>query len=183
MRKFYLFLWLRWMFWLTFLSLSLAIAGAGFITVIIYMKQGAVSLNGEIYSALFAIFRFWFAIFWSATLLLSLFLTLKILFNHCYGNFKLILLTCSDKKMQSQQIEQIGYGDLVKVWRKWFMLLIWLVTVQVIVVFIFMKLFFHVGTLFDWFNIYVLYLFLLISGYFSFMILGVKCKKIKVVKC
>jgi len=181
--KFYLILWLRWMFWLTFLSLSLAIAGAGFVTVIIYMKQGAVSLNREVYSALFDIFRFWFAIFWSATLLISLFLTLKNLFNHCYVNFKLILFTCPDKKMQSQQIEQIGYGDLVKVWRKWFMLLIWLVAAQVIVVFIFMKLFFNAGTLFNWFNIYVLYLFLLISGYFSFMILGVKCKKVKVVKC
>ena len=183
MRKFYFYLWLRWIFWLTFLSLSLAIAGAGFITVILYIKQGAVSLNSEVSTALFAIFRFWFALLWSATLLLSLFLTLKTLFNRCYANFKLILLSCPNKKMQMHEIREVGYGDLLKVWRKWFILLIWFVVAEVIIGFIFMKLFFHKETLFDWFNIYFLYLFLLIGGYFSFMILGVRCKKVKVVKC
>ena len=183
MSRFYLILWLKWMLWLTFLSVFLAILGAAFTTAIVYIKQGAVPLNNEIYAALFEIFKFWFAIIWSMTLLLSLFLTLKTVFNHCYANFKLILFTCPDKNSQSQQIEQIGYGDLVKVWRKWFMLLIWLVGAQMILAFISMKLFSNAATLFDWFNIYVLYLFLLIAGYFSFMILSVKCKKVKVVKC
>ena len=178
MRKFYLILWLKWIFWLTFLSVSLAFVGSGIITIVIYMKQGAVSLNGGVYRALFDILTFWFPIVWSAMLLLSLFLTLKRVFNRCYANFKFILFTCSDKK-----IEEISYADLVRVWRKWFFSLIWLVMVQVIVVFIFMKLFFHAETLFDWFNIYVLYLFLLISGYFSFMILSVKYKKVRLVPC
>jgi len=181
--RFYFLIWLRWAFLLTSMSIFLAVILAAFITLFIYIKQGAVPLESAVYEALFKIFSFWFALSWSMTLLLSLFLSLKYLFNRCYASYKLVLLTCPNKEGRSELIELIGYGDLVKVWRKWFMLLIWLVVAQMVIAFVGMKLFSNAATLFSWFNIYVLYLLVLIGGYFSFMVLSAKCKKIKVVKC
>ncbi len=182
-RRFYFYLWLKWALYVTFSSLVFAVLVAAFSTLFIYCNQGCVTLTPKVYMALFKIFQFWFALAWSVTLLLSLFLSLKHIFNRCYAHFQLILFTCPDENKQREKIEKIGYGDLVKVWRKWFMLLIWLVGAQMVIAFIFMKLFGSSLSLFEWFNIYLLYLFVLIGGYFSFIILSAKCKKVKVVKC
>jgi hypothetical protein len=181
--KFYLLLWLRWAFYVTLLSTVLAVAIAAFTTVVIYYRQGGVALTSEVYHALIDIFRFWFGLVWSLTLLAALFLSLKSLFNHCFAHFKLVLLSCPNESKQREQIAEVGYGDLIKVWRKWFMLLIWLVGAQMIVAVVLMKLLSDSQTLFSWFNIYILYMFVLIGGYFSFIILSAKCKKVKVVKC
>ena len=181
--RFYLLLWLRWALLLTIMSIVLAAFGAAFITLFIYVKQGAAPLDSAVYGALLKIFSFWFALSWSVTLLLSLFLALKYIFNRCYASYKLILLSCPNKEGRSDVVELIGYGDLVKVWRKWLMLLIWLVVAQMVIAFVGIKLFSNAVTLFEWFNIYILYLFVIMGGYFSFMILSAKCKKVKVVKC
>ena len=183
MNKFYFILWLRWAVILTFLSVLLAVGIAAFITFFIYINQGVKSLDVQVYHALYDIFKFWFALSWSFTLLLSLFISLKSIFNRCIAHYKLNLLSCSNKNEISQVLEKIAYGDLLKVWRKWFMLLIWLVGAQMIFVLIFMKLFSSYATLFEWFNIYILYLFILIAGYFSFVILSGRCKKVRIVKC
>ena len=183
MSKFYLILWLRWAIRLTLLSVLLAVGIAAFITLFIYINQGAKSLDTQVYQALNDIFKFWFALSWSFSVLLSLFISLKSVFNQCIAHYKLNLLSCPNKSEMSQVLQRIGYGDLLKVWRKWFMLLIWLVGAQMIFVLIFMKLFSSYTTLFEWFNIYILYLFILIAGYFSFMILSGRCKKVRVVKC
>jgi len=182
-RKFYFLIWLRWAFLLTSMSVILAFLFAASITFFIYIKQGAIALESSVYDALFKIFLFWFALSWSMTLLLSLFLSLKYIFNRCFASYKLILLTCPNKKGHSDIIELIGYGDLVKVWRKLFMLLIWFVVAQVIIAFVGMRFFTNATTLFSWFNIYILYVFVLIAGYFSFMVLSIKCKKVRVIKC
>ncbi|MFA7501052.1 MAG: hypothetical protein WCY85_08630, partial [Sulfurimonas sp.] len=92
---------------------------------------------------------------------------------------ELKLLTCEG----SDVIEVIGYGDLVKVWRKWLMLLIWLVGSAMILALIYTNLFTSYDGVFEWFSIYWLYGFILLSGYFSFIILSSKCKKIKIVTC
>ncbi len=181
--RFYLYVWVKWALYVTFLSLFSAVVVAAFITVLLYYKQGAVALNDEVYSALKSIFYFWFAPAWSVTLLIALFVSLKSIFKGCYGNFRFILLTCPNEKTQTQQIEKVRFRDLIKVWRKWFMLLIWLVSAQIIVAVVVMKLFTQQESLFSWFNIYVLYAFILVGGYFSFIILGAKCKKIKIRKC
>ncbi|WP_457743332.1 hypothetical protein [Sulfurimonas sp.] len=183
MSKFYFLLWLRWAIVLTFLSVILAFVIAAFITLFTYINQGTRTLDTQIYQALYDIFKFWFALSWSFTVLLSLFISLKFVFNRCTAHYKLNLLSCPNKSEISYVLEKISYGDLVKVWRKWFMLLIWLVGAQMIFILIFMKFFSSYTTLFEWFNIYILYIFVLIAGYFSFMILSGKCKKVKVAKC
>ena len=130
MLKFYFLLWLGWVARVSFFS----IFWAGFFsllgTVFIYISQGSIELNGEVIDALLKIFLFWFPILWSATLLLGLFRGIKFIFNRCVGGYELKLLECSGKEF----VEVIGFGNLVKVWRKWFFLIIWLSATQVVLV-------------------------------------------------
>jgi len=116
------------------------------------------------------------------TLLLALFSTLKSVFNNCHNGFKLELLHCP-KENEKEAIEFIGYGDLVKVWRKWLMLLIWITAVEMTLALVYTHLILSFESLFDWFNIYVLYIFILIAGYFGLMILSVRCKKVRLSRC
>jgi hypothetical protein len=146
------------------------------------VSQGVQTLNQEVYSALFDIFKFWFGVLWNFTILIALFRSLKYIFNSCYSGYKLILHTCQNKN-NAEVIEYVGYGDLFKVWRRWLMLIIWLVGVQMILALIFTMLFTSFDAIFDWFNTFVLYAFILIAGYLSFILLSVRCKLVKVKKC
>jgi hypothetical protein len=179
MAKFYLLLWLHWAMRLSISTLLLACGFSFAITIFIYAYHGFATLNSEVYVALFDLFQFWFPIMWSAALLLALFRSLKFIFNSCNDGFMLRLTACGS----SEVIEPVGYGDLVRVWRKWFMLIIWLVGAQMIVAIIFTNLFTSLSGVFEWFNIYWLFTFVLMSGYFSFILLGSRCKRVKVVKC
>jgi hypothetical protein len=138
-----------------------------FITLLTYIKQGFVSLDEEVVKALFAVFKFYFTFAFSFSILLILFRSIKYIFNECIYGYELKLLSC-DKK---ETIEVIGYGDLVRVWRKWIKLLIWLVAICMII------------TLFNFFNIYALFVFILLSGYLSFIVLISKCDKVRVKRC
>lgn len=182
MSRFYTFLWLFWSFRLTLNSILIASVISIFITIGIYINQGSQELNQRVYEALFLVFKFWFVLSWSLTLLLSLFRELKPVFNRCINGYKLTLLSCPSEGKQ-EKIKEIGYGDMVKVWRKWFTLLIWLVGAEMILGVAFTKLFTSHTAIFDWFNIYILYGFVLIGGYFSFMILSMRCKKVKIERC
>ncbi|ADN09638.1 conserved hypothetical protein [Sulfurimonas autotrophica DSM 16294] len=186
MSRFYFFIWLQWAVKLTFYTFVLAFFMAIVITLGIYINQGLKPLDSEISTALLAIFKFWFVLSWSFALLIILFRSLKYIFNKCIGSYKFNLLTCpkEDKKEQTREIiVNIGYGDLLKVWRKWFMLIIWIVAAQMILALVIMKLFSSYENIFDWFNIYLLYIFILIAGYFSFIALNIKCKKVRITKC
>ncbi|MDF1879287.1 hypothetical protein JHD46_06500 [Sulfurimonas sp. SAG-AH-194-C20] len=182
MSKFYFYLWAGWALHLTLSSTIWAFILATCVSLYLYVSQGMVPVTQELKMALLDITKFWFLIFWSLTLLLFLFRTLKGIFNNCKNSYKLQLLTCPDEGV-SEAVEDVGYGDLVKVWRKWFMLIIWLVGAQMIMALILSYLFSANSAVFDWFNIYVLYAFILVAGYFSFMILSVRCKRVKLVKC
>jgi hypothetical protein len=186
MNRFYFVLWVRWAIRLTLSSVLFAAVLSFFITVSIYFYQGMPVLSNEVSEALLDIFKFWFPITWSVTLLLALFRSLKYIFNRCINGFELKLLTCKsalDEKSDDVFIETIGYGDLVKVWRKWFMLNIWMVGSFMILAIVYTSIFTSLNSLSDWFNIYWLFGFILLSGYFSFILLGARCKKVKVIKC
>lgn len=167
MIRFYFLLWLRWAYRLSINTIVLSSAITFLITFFTYAKLGFVSLDKQVFDALLDVYMFYFAIVFSLSLLLILFRSIKYIFNTCINGYKLKLLSCDTK----ETIDEIGYGDLVKVWRKWFMLLIWLVAICMIV------------TLFNFFNIYALFIFILLSGYFSFIILISKCKKIRLDRC
>ena len=182
MNKFYIQLWFWWALRLTLCSVVMASIISFFVSLFLYVNRGMQELTSEVLTALVQIFFFWFAIIWSFTLLVALFRSLKYIFNSCCSSYKLTLLTCPSEG-ESEVIETIGYGDLVKVFRRWLMLIIWLVGAQMILAVAFTKLFSSDIAIFEWFNIYVLYLFVLVAGYFSFILLGTRCKRVKVVKC
>ena len=171
--KFYLLLWFKWSLRLTVESTLLAGFFSLIVTLFLYVKQGASVLNESVVYALVDIFFFWFAILWSVALLLALFRGIKYIFHGCNNAYKLDLYSC-EKEQGSELIVDIGYGDLVKVWRKWFMLMIWLVASQMIIAYILST---------EWFSIVMLYLYIQVAGFFSFMILSAKCKRIKIVRC
>jgi len=182
MGKFYLRLWFFWALRVILCSLFFAFVFALIITLVIYAKQGFSSLDKQSISALLEIFKFWFFISLNLSVLLALFRSIKYIFNRPHAGYMFKLKQCV-KENSSEYIEVIGYGDLVIVWRKWFMLLIWLVGSLMVLALIITYLFTSYTSLFDWFNIYVLYLFILLSGYFSFFILANRCKLVKIVKC
>lgn len=182
MSKFFFIIWLKWSFNLTLYTLISASLLSAIATGFLYIRQGMQDLNGEVSLALFNIFKFWFVLFWSVMLLVYLFRGLKYIFNNCHNGYKLTLLSCL-KEEKSETIEHIGYGDLIKVWRKWFLLIIWLVASLMIISLVLTKLFAHYNSVFEWFNIYILYIFILLSAYASFIILSSRCKRVKLVKC
>ncbi|WP_373072285.1 hypothetical protein [Sulfurimonas sp.] len=167
MGKFYFFLWLGWAYKLSLDSIVISILITSIITFLTYAKLGFVSLDQDVLNALFKVFKFYFSFVFSIILLVVLFRSIKYVFNKCIHGYELKLLSCD----QQEIIENIGYGDLLRVWRKWIILLIWLVAICMIV------------TMFNFFNIYALYISLLLSGYISFVIMISKCKKIKVIRC
>lgn len=179
MAKFYLLVWIKWVLRLTVCTLVLATILASIITFALYIKQGMPTLNDEVFLALGDLFMFWLPITLSIALLIALFRSIKFIFNRCHNGYKFELLTCNGK----EKIEYIGYGDLVKVWRRWLMIIIWLTGAQMIVALIFTNLFTSYGGVFEWFNIYWLFGFLLVSGYLSFILLGSRCKKVRVAVC
>jgi len=182
MSRFYFFLWLFWLLRVTLCTLASAGLFAFIITLSIYMKQGLVSLDSTVVSALLDIWNFWFTISLNIGLLFALFRSVKYLFNRCYGGFVLKLNRCI-KENTSGFIEEIGYGDLIKVWRKWFMILIWLVGSLMVISLGLTYLFTSYSSLFDWFNIYILYLFIAIGGYISFIVMAGRCKSVRIIKC
>lgn len=179
MARFYFLLWIRWSFRVILCSTILAFILSSLIILFLYMSHAVHTLNSNVFMALLDIFIFWFPIAWSFSLLIALFRSVKYIFNNCINGYEFKLLTCSAK----EYIEYIGYGDLVKVWRKWFMLLIWLSVSMIVVTFVFMKLFTDYKSLFEWFNIYSLVSFVLLSGYISFTLFAFRCKRVKLKKC
>jgi len=167
MTRFYFFLWLKWAYKLSLNSIGISVFITFLITFLTYAKLGFVSLDSEVFNALFKVYKFYFSFVFSITLLVVLFRSIKYIFNICIYGYELKLLSCDKQEI----IQIIGYGDLLRVWRKWIMLLIWLVAICMII------------TMFSFFNIYALYLSLLFSGYLSFIIMISKCKKIKVIRC
>jgi len=180
--RFYLRVWFFWALRLTFCSLGLALLLATFITLFIYINEGMVPLEDEVIDALWSLERFWFMIMWSFTILVALFRSLKYIFGVCYQGYKFELLSCPHEG-RVEVIQKIAYGDLIRVWRKWFMLLIWLVGAMMIFALSATYLFSEEGALFAWFDIYTLFISLLIAGYFSFIFISSRCKKVRLKRC
>lgn len=184
--RFYFLLWLKWSMRLTLCSLLLASAISLIITFILYFRLGMPTLNAQNLMALFELFKFWFQISWNGALLIAMFRSIKYIFNSCNSGYELKLLTCQSlaKSAQNEEfLQEIGYGDLVKVWRRWFMLIIWLVGAQMILALAYTLLFTEMTGVFEWFNIYWLFTFTLIAGYLSFILLSTRCKRVRLAKC
>ena len=182
MHRFYLSLWISWVIRVVLCTLFIASSVAFIITSVIYIKQGLPDLSHEIVNALFDVWQFWFVISLNIALLIALFRSVKYLFNRPHAAYMMKLKSCNKEK-ESNYLESIAYGNLVKVWRKWFMLLIWLVGSFMVLATVISYILSSYTALFSWFNIYILYFFILIAGYFSFIFLQSRCKSVRIVKC
>lgn len=179
MRSFYFRLWFGWVVRVSLESLAFGAVMAFVIVLTIYVNKGMPLLKKEVLEALWDIFIFWFPVTWSAALLLSLFRSLKYLFNRCKGDYRLQLLACDEK----EEIDPVGYGDMKRVWRRWLMLLIWSDAILILLLALVMRFFFGVEQLFSWLNIYMLYGTILLGGYISLPIWIAHCKKTRIVRC
>ena len=179
MRKFYLLIWLRWILRITLESVVFAIFFSFVITLFFYMQKGAPTMNDEVKTALLTIFKFWFTLSWSLGLLIALFRSIKYFFYSCAGGYILVLHTCNKEK----KIFPVGYGDLLKVWRKWLLLLIWMSALTTLLISVVLYVTSLKQSFFAWFNLFSLYGIVLISGYASLVLLIARCKKIGVEQC
>ncbi len=166
------------MFRVTLCSVALGAFVALVVTLFTYAQQSA-KIDINILKALLDIYWFWFVLSWSGTLLIALFRSLKYLFNVCLDGYQLRLLSCDTNKL----VYPIGYGDLLKVWRKWFMLLIWIVASLMIASLGITYLVSDYTSVFEWFNIFWLFSFVLLAGYFSLILMIAKCKRVELIKC
>lgn len=182
MLKFYIVIWFYWVLRMLFVTLFTTISIAVIITFVLYIKQGIPSLSFEILNALFKIFEFWFLLAINFAIPLALFISVKYLFNRCVNGFSFKLLSCP-KDAQNEIITEIVYGDLVQVWRKMFFLVIWNSAILMILALIVMYFVREQHTLFSWFSIYLLYLFILLSGYPSIVLLNNRCKRVRIMAC
>ena len=176
MRRFLFKLWLSWALRLSVESLLYAFILAFLLSGAIYFSKGMPPLEKEFLLALGTIFQFSFIIFWSMTLLVSLFRGLKHLFNHCYEGYVLKLFTCNGEEV----IETIGYGDITPLFRKWMMSMIW--SISTLMIFSFIVSYFLLNS-YNWYNIYVMYIFILISGGITLPLMGYRCKGVKLQEC
>jgi len=179
MRKFWFLLWWDWALWVSVSSLLFAGGLDGVLTLVIYISKSMPELDSETLKALADIWIFWFGILWSVTLLLSIFLSMKRFFNRCFNGYQLQLLTCTDAEV----IDIVFLGDIVKVWRKWLMILIWGVAAEILIVSVVRYgLGFGIG-FWRWFSIEWLYLFLLIAAFISLPLMGSRCKRVRLRRC
>jgi hypothetical protein len=168
-----------WFFWALRFSLESVVFAAIFSSLIssaIYFLKGMPPLENDVVQALWKIFYFWFTIFWSVTLLLSLFRSVKYFFNHCYDGYVLKLFTCKG----DEAIQIVGYADLSRLFRKWMISMMWSVSALMVLT--------SVGSYFNfasygWYDIYVLYLFILISGAITIPLIERRCKQVRLQIC
>ncbi len=172
------FIWLRWAAWVTLFSFVAAIVLSSGATLYFYIAKGTVELNSDIINALFDIGVFWFAIFWSITLPVSTFFGMKQLFKECKNGYRLQLFTCNN-----EPLEIVRYENLLTMWRKWLFLIIWGVAIQLIVIVVFLYLLGIDEALMEWFNIYYLYAFVMLSSWATLSIMLKKCKLIELRRC
>jgi len=183
MRSFYLQLWFFWMLRLIATTLLVAVVIAAGITAVIYIRQGSLALEKSVVDALVAIWQFWFMIALNFSLLFALFRGVKYLFNRCYGGYSWRLKSCSHGAEGAAYIDPIGYGDLIKVWRRWLLYIVWMSASFMIVTMALHALIYGQAPLFAWFSIYWLYLFIVLGAYPALFLLSLKCKAIKVKRC
>ncbi len=182
MLSFYISLWLFWLVRMLILTPLIGVVLSACVTFVVYAKEGFAPLSADVFGALFDIFSFWFILLVNLALLIALFVNTKYFFNRCYNGFSLKLLSCS-KNEDPVVLEEFGYGDLVKVWRKWLLLIVYHSGAFVLLTTLFYYFFYPSNSLLDWFSISILYIFIHLAGFFSLFILANYSKNVRIEKC
>ena len=179
MRRFWVGLWWRWALWVTLISLLWAAGASVLLTFGLYLYKGMPPLEKGVVTALGDIARFGFPVFWCFAFLAAFFRSVRRLFGHCIDHFRLTLLSCDGET----RIENPGSADTVRVWRKWFFVIIWAVAAEVIVAALLHFPFASGGGAMGWFSLYWLYLFVLLAALATLPLMGARCPFVKVERC
>lgn len=182
MLTFYISLWFLWLVRMFFITVLIGIFLSAGVTFFIYAKEGFTPLDSDVMAALFDIFTFWFALLVNLALLVALFINMKHFFNRCYGGFALRLLSCP-KSTESHVIEEIGHGDLRVLWRKYLLFIVYHTGAFVLVGTLIAYMAHGSASLFAWFDITLLYLFIGLAGLFSLFVLANFSKNVRIEKC
>lgn len=182
MFKFYLYLWFFWVLRMFLVSITLSAFLSFFITSYFYLTEGLPALESEILTALFKIFTFWFLLLLNLTILIALFINTKYLFNNCINRLCLRLQGCK-KEDEGVFLQSMSAWDLVKVWRKLLLLIVWISAIFVLLSFFIFYFLSSEGSFFEWLSVYHLYGYILISGFFAFTLLGSRCKDVSLRLC
>ena len=150
------------------LSLLLSVVLTSLVTFGLYVHLGMPPLQGDVVDAVVKIFTFWFALLYNVALLVVLVREIGYIFGVCHNGYMLEMGSCVDAKN--------------KLRRRWLMLLIWLVAVEILFI-AFVNFLLQYELSFWWYNIYLLYGAIAVGGYFSFILISMRCKQIRVVRC
>lgn len=123
-------LWLYWLWWMLLYSVAAAAVADGAAVGVIYLLKGAPQLDTSVYGALEAIARVAFVPLWCAALLWAHLMVTRRLFSCCLGGKRLILLTCKG----DERIYPVGLGDVLPIWRRFLMLIVWTVALEAVLV-------------------------------------------------
>ncbi len=180
MNRFFLLLWIFWLAYVVFWSFVLGSLLATVITLFLYIRSGMPEFTDAVVYALLDVGHFLFMITYNIALLIVLFLSIKQLFKRCFDRWRLELIGCLEYKTV---LSDIGYGDLIHIWRRWMMYLVWFSAFFMIVNLIFSKVFGEFHSVFEWFDIYHLYSYIAIGGFFALRQITINSKYVKVKSC
>jgi len=179
MFKFWFVLWLRWAYFVSSVSFLGATLLSVVITLIIFFIKSNLAFHEGTLSALYDIALFWLPISWSLSFVLTLLWSLKKIFNVCLFGHTLELYDCDGKTY----IEEIAAKNLRKLWRKWLFALIWTSAALTVLSVLLVYFILPTQSLFGWFSIYWLYVFVMLSGYITLPLMASRCKMVKVESC
>lgn len=106
---------------------------------------------------------------------MALLSALRVIFYYCTSGFMLGILACGK--------EELSLLKQLALWRRWLFVMIWIVGLFGVMGAVFLKLFIDDSSFFEHFTLLNLYGALIIAGYFSFILMAAKCKKIELRRC
>jgi hypothetical protein len=182
MLKFYTLLWLFWALRMIFVSLLIGALLSILITSFLYLREGSPALSTQILSAVFDIFYFWFLLLLNLAIPIALLINTKYIFNSCINNISLKLISCA-KEEQGEFISEVGFADILTVWRKMLFLIVWISAIFVLVSFLYFYLFSTADSFFEWLGVFYIYGFILLGGFFALILLTNRSKNVNLHSC
>ncbi|NOQ30708.1 MAG: hypothetical protein GQ570_06260 [Helicobacteraceae bacterium] len=178
MFTFFLRLWFHFVAYVTVYSLLWGAVLAVVITAITYFLKGAIALDADVQKVLLELAIFYFPFTWGVSFLVSMFMATRTLFYRKANGYMYELYNCD----RSEKILDVTLDDALVVWRKMLFGIIWLVTLEVLLGMILSFMLSPKSPLF-WFNIYYLYVFIMIAVFVLIAVMPFRCRRVKLIEC
>ncbi len=174
----YLRLWLYWLFWLFLYSLVAAVLVDMVLVGSIYLIKGAPSLDEQVRRALGSMVLTIFGPLWSMVLIGTQLIVLRRMMQRCFGGKRMILLTCKG----DERIWPVGLGDVLSVWRRWVVLIAWMVMIETVLV-IGGRSLLGMSVIGGGLDIPTVGIMIVLAVSLSLPLMMIRCRRIRVSKC